>query len=108
MDSVVDTVLDPKVITSLGVAAVLGWYLWYDTVIARPKRDEITITRMDALQNQTLNRIESMNDKHTHVVESVCKDFTAALREERVVRREELQLIRAEFKHFRDRESEQG
>lgn len=75
------------ILGQLGVAGVLGWFLFYKTAVADPKRDELTLGRIDAMQT-----------RHNEVIEKVCADFTATLREERETWREELAVLRAEFK----------
>lgn len=76
-----------QMVSSLGVAGVLGWFLYYKTAIADPRRDENTLSRIDKMQTQ-----------NNQVLERVCTDFTAALREERETQRAELAALRAEFK----------
>ena len=80
-----------QIVSSLGVAAVLGWYLYYTTTVSFPKMNDATLDRMDR-----------MTEKQNVIIESVCKDFTTCLREERDVRREELNALRVELNRRRE------
>ena len=82
-----------QIVSSLGVAAVLGWYLYYTTTVSFPKMNDATLNRMDRMQ-----------EKQNVVIENVCKDFTTCLREERIVRRDELMILRNELKAMHSRE----
>ena len=75
-----------QLIGSLGVAAVLGWYLYYTTTSSFP--------RMHA---QMLERLDKMQAAQNEVIARVCADFTQSLREERLTRREEIAMLREEL-----------
>lgn len=79
-----------QIVASLGVAGVLGWYLYYTTTVSFPKMNDSTLARMDALA-----------DRQSRVIEGVCKDFTTTIREERLNRREEIGMLRDELRHLR-------
>lgn len=80
-----------QIASSLGVAAVLGWYLYYTTTVSFPKMNDATLDRMDR-----------MAEKQNVVIENVCKDFTSCVREERIARHEELSTLRQELRHLRN------
>jgi proline dehydrogenase len=79
-----------QIVASLGVAGVLGWYLYYTTTVSFPKMNDSTLARMDALA-----------DRQSKVMENICKDFAQTIREERVIRREEISMLRDELRHLR-------
>lgn len=79
MDQVVE------IITNLGTAGILGWYLWYTTSVSEPKRDDKYIAGMDKISadfqlalaaeradlatvakdtNQTVHRIDDQAGQH--------------------------------------------
>ena len=62
--------------TSLGVASILAWYLYYTTSVTFPR----------------LNR-ESHESN-----ERICKNFTESLREEREFHRESISALRSDLK----------
>jgi len=80
-----------QIAASLGVAGVLGWYLYYTTTVSFPKMNDQTLARMDALA-----------DRQSQVMREVCQDFTSTIREERVIRREEISMLRDELRHLRE------
>lgn len=79
MDQVVE------IVTNLGTAGILGWYLWYTTSVSEPKRDDKFIAGMDKISadftvalaaeradlvnvtkdtNQTVHRIDDQAGQH--------------------------------------------
>jgi len=76
-----------EIINAVGVPGVLGWYLWYDTAVARPKRQEA-----ESLQ------IQNLAQHYNAMTERIAKDFTDTIREERGIRVRELQIFRDEMR----------
>lgn len=58
--------------SSLGVAAILGWYLWYTTSVSFPK-----------LSSQHLDRFDEMLTKQEKVVAELTKNFRETNSEQR-------------------------
>lgn len=79
-----------SLVSNLGVTGLLGWFLWYTTSVSFPKMNSTMMDRMDAIQN-----------KQNETIEKVCTDFCATIREERVTRREEIQMLRDELRQTR-------
>ena len=78
-----------QIVSSLGVAAVLGWYLYYTTTVSFPKMNDNMVARMDVLaehQNET--------------IKTVCADFTQCLREERELRIKEVRGVREQLQYL--------
>ena len=76
-----------QIVTQLGVAAVLGWYLYYTTAATFPKISEEKLIRLDA-----------MVDRQNTAITKVCSDFTSCLREERHQHIEELAMLRDDLR----------
>lgn len=79
-----------QIVSSLGVAAVLGWYLYYTTTVSFPKMNDQNLARMDA-----------MADRQNKVVENVCNNFATSLKEERDFRRQEMLILNDEIRKLR-------
>lgn len=79
-----------NLIPQLGVAAILAWHLYYTTSVSNPKAMETALNRMDAMQ-----------DRHNKTIDDICKDFTTTIREERLARREEINMLRDELRAYR-------
>ena len=70
-----------------GVPGVLVWYLWYDTAVSRPKRDEAAAAQ-----------IERLVGHYNGIIDRIAADFTQTIREERQARREEIQMLRDDMR----------
>lgn len=86
--------MDPEtiasVINSLGVATVLGWYLFYDTTVAKPRAEATLMGRIDQLidrQNASTERSETR--------------FIQAIKEEREACDLRIQMLQDEILHLR-------
>lgn len=58
--------------SSLGVAAILGWYLWYTTSVSFPR-----------LSSQHLDRFDKMLSRQEHVVADLTQNFREINSEQR-------------------------
>lgn len=71
------------VTANLGVAAILGWYLWYTQTVSFPRLSEYHLQRLD-----------SICANHDKALQEAISEFSQVMREERTVHREELEIIR--------------
>lgn len=74
--------------SSLGVAAILGWYLWYTTSVSFPR-----------LSSQHLDRFDEMLLRQEHVVAELTRNFRELNSEQR---HDFLDSIEAERKDIRE------
>lgn len=79
-----------QVLTQLGVAAVLGWYLYYDTTVVKPKINDQMLIRMDAI-----------TDRQAASVERICANFSASIKQERESCEVETRMLQDEIRHLR-------
>ena len=57
--------LDPGIsslVSNLGVIGVLVWYLWYDTTVARPKRDDQFLKESQSQRESAALEIKAMRE----------------------------------------------
>lgn len=78
-------------ISQLGVAAILAWHLYYTTSVSNPKAMELALNRLDIMQEQ-----------HNQVIKEICKDFAEEIKQERIARREEINMLRSELSYLRN------
>lgn len=74
-------------VTSLGVAAILAWFLWYTTS-----------TLIPGMHREHTAANEKLHAEHLAVTERICDLFTESLREERDLRAREAEMMRAVFR----------
>lgn len=79
-----------QIFAQLGVAAVLAWHLFYVTTVSFPKAQEQMLQRMDAL-----------SDRHAASVERVVQAFAETLKQERVDCHARLLIMQDEVRHLR-------
>lgn len=79
-----------QVLTQLGVAAVLGWYLYYDTTVVKPKINDQMLIRMDAI-----------TDRQAASVERICANFSASIKQERESCEVRTTMLQDEIRHLR-------
>lgn len=70
----------------LGVVGVLVWYLWYNTSVAEPKKDQHFRDQFDRIA-----------ESHIKSNEKICASFEQCIREERAARRQDIDDIKALF-----------
>ncbi len=74
------------VVAQLGVAAILGWYLWYTTSVSFPKISEMHLSRVDAICSNHDKALNTAMDK-----------FTSEIKEQRATHRDELNFLAQTF-----------
>ena len=81
--------------TGLGVAAILGWFLFYKTSISDPNERKENRTHIEAIvrnSNETVNKVVERQEMILHAVREECKEerkeFLIELQTERTLRAE--------------------
>lgn len=77
-------------LTNLGVAGVLGWYLFYDATVAKPRSENMLMTRVDQIVDRQLASTE-----RNHA------NFIAAIKEEREACDLRMSILQDEVRHLR-------
>lgn len=72
-----------SVFANLGVAGILGWYLYYTQTVAFPR-----------LAEQHLARLDTICANHDKALGDAIEQFADGIREERATHRAELELLR--------------
>lgn len=75
-----------QVFAQLGVAGILGWYLWYTTTVSFPRISE-----------QHLARVDDICKNHDKALDSVMDKFSDELKHERQFHREDLVVLAKAF-----------
>lgn len=75
-----------QILSPLGVAGILAWYLYYNTSVSMPR-----------MWDSYMSKLDELSQKNNHTVEKVCESFEQCIREERNVRREEIRELREMF-----------
>jgi hypothetical protein len=68
-----------QLVANLGIVGVLVWFLWYNTTIAVPKKDQ-------AFREQ----LDKMTERHLSTTQKIAEDFETCIREERAARRQDI------------------
>ena len=85
-DATTDVIGWGQVAAQLGVAGILGWYLYFTTSVTFPNISKTHLERVDAICSNHDKALNTAMDK-----------FTDELKSERVARREELTMISQSF-----------
>lgn len=76
------------VISTLGVAGSLVWYLWHTNTKTMPE-----------LRKEHAETLEKVTAKYTASIESISNNFSQLLREERTYRQEEIKALKDWIRH---------
>lgn len=79
-----------QLLMNLGVAAVLGWYLFYDTTVAKPRAE-----------NNMLARMDQITDRQAASTERIATTFSVAIKEERQSCDIRIAILQDEIRHLR-------
>lgn len=74
-------------VTSLGVAAILAWFLWYTVT-----------TLIPGMHREHTAANEKLHAEHLATTERIVQQFTDSMREERELRVREAEMMRAAFR----------
>lgn len=76
-----------QIFSSLGVAGVLAWYLYYTTAVSFPR-----------MHDAALSQMRDLSERQTRKMDEVSERFIVALREERGVIKSEMSMLRDEIR----------
>lgn len=83
--------------SSLGVAAILGWYLWYTTSVSFPKISAQHLERFDSMLTNQDKVVSNMTKAFKDVSAEQRRDFLDALAEERQNTRDMVNMMKESF-----------
>ena len=83
-----------QIITNLGVLGVLVWFMFYTTTKTIPTLNTQYTERMDAAQKYHAEQMERLVSAKNVAIQKMTEEFTQALREERIARKEEIEALK--------------
>ena len=86
-----------QIVVQLGVASVLGWYLYHTTTKTFPNLTDRYADRIDAIGKAHLTATETITNAHDKTITAITDRFSADLAAERQARAEALQILTKTF-----------